>query len=340
MCLYSSNDNLWYNEGGISLPVTKTVLAKDIDMENLDIRYDKSVRRILVNIPILARIIKPVVTELQYYQLPVIEKCIDKNSIQIGNVFVEPGLTNKKIINDELEDKIPYEGRIIYDIRFSIILPDGSSRKIIINVEAQQKGNPGYSLLNRGVFYAARLISAQLSVEFTNDGSDKEQYDNMKQVYSIWICMDCPADKKDSIITYSLDPHIIYQGHDNVKPYPNCSLINIIFIHLSGKPDQSQNQLIAMLDTLLARMDVKTKKQKLEKEHNIPMTIELEKEMSYMCNLSSGIREEAIRDGIMIGEHNGEINALKNMLKANLVTIEKLKSSGLYSPDVLAALRN
>ena len=288
MCLYSSNDNLWYNEGGISLPVTKTVLAKDIDMENLDIRYDKSVRRIL----------------------------------------------------DELEDKIPYEGRIIYDIRFSIILPDGSSRKIIINVEAQQKGNPGYSLLNRGVFYAARLISAQLSTEFTNDGSDKEQYDNMKQVYSIWICMDCPADKKDSIITYSLDPHIIYQGHDNVKPYPNCSLINIIFIHLNGKPDQSQNQLISMLDTLLARMDVKTKKQKLEKEHNIPMTIELEKEMSYMCNLSSGIREEAIRDGILIGEHNGEINALKNMLKANLVTIEKLKSSGLYSPDVLAALSN
>lgn len=95
-----------------------------------------------------------------------------------------------------------------------------------------------------------------------------------------------------------------------------------------------------MLDTLLARMDVETKKQKLEKEHNIPMTIELEKEMSYMCNLSSGIREEAIRDGILIGEHNGEINALKNMLKANLVTIEKLKSSGLYSPDVLAALSN
>ena len=63
-----------------------------------------------------------------------------------------------------------------------------------------------------------------------------------------------------------------------------------------------------------------------------------------MCNLSSGIREEAIRDGILIGERNGEIkgeiNALKNMLKANLVTIEKLQASGLYSPDVLAALSN
>ena len=322
------------------MTIIQTTLAKDIEIENLDIRYDKSVKRVLANTPLLAPITKYTVRELKNYSIPMVEKCIDANSIQVSEVFVEPGLTNRKIVNDELESKIPGEGRAIFDIRFTITLPDGSKTKIIINIEAQQKSNPGYSLLNRGIFYAARLISAQLSVEFTNDGSDKEQYDNMKQVYSIWICMDCPADKKDSIITYSLDPHIISQGHNNVKPYPNCSLINIIFIHLSGKHDQSQNQLIAMLDTLLARMDVETKKQKLEKEHNIPMTIELEKEMSYMCNLSSGIREEAIRDGITIGEHNGEINALKNMLKANLVTIEKLKSSGLYSPDVLAALRN
>ena len=99
-----------------------------------------------------------------------------------------------------------------------------------------------------------------------------------------------------------------------------------------------------MLDTLLAKMDAETKKNKLQEEHNLPMTIKLEKEMNDMCNLSAGIREEGIRDGILIGERNGEIkgeiNALKTMLKANLVTIEKLKSSGLYSPDVLAALSN
>ena len=136
-----------------------------------------------------------------------------------------------------------------------ITLPDGSRTKIIINIEAQQKSNPGYSLLNRGIFYAA-----QLSVEFTNDGSDKKQYDNMKKVYSIWICMDCPEDKKDSIINYSFEPHIIYQGNEKLKVYENCDLMNITFIHLSGKPDQSHHRLIAMLDTLLARMDAETKK--------------------------------------------------------------------------------
>ena len=314
----------------------QTILARDIDTENIDIRYDRSVKRVLSNTPLLAPITKYTVRELKNYSIPMIEKCIDADSIQVSQVFVEPGLTNRKILNDELESKIPGEGRAIFDIRFTITLPDGSRTKIIINIEAQQKSNPGYSLLNRGIFYAARLISAQLSVEFTNDSSDKKQYDNMKKVYSIWICMNCPEDKKDSIINYSFEPHIIYQGNDKLKVYENCDLMNITFIHLSGKPDQSHHRLISMLDTLLAKMDAETKKKKLQEEHNLPMTIKLEKEMNDMCNLSAGIREEGIRDGILIGE----INTLRDMLKAGLTTIEKLRESGLYSPDVLAALSN
>ena len=314
----------------------QTILARDIDTENIDIRYDRSVKRVLANTPLLAPITKYTVRELKNYSIPMIEKCIDADSIQVSQVFVEPGLTNRKILNDELESKIPGEGRAIFDIRFTITLPDGSRTKIIINIEAQQKSNPGYSLLNRGIFYAARLISAQLSVEITNDGSDKKQYDNMKKVYSIWICMNCPEDKKDSIINYSFEPHIIYQGNDKLKVYENCDLMNITFIHLSGKPDQSHHRLISMLDTLLAKMDAETKKKKLQEEHNLPMTIKLEKEMNDMCNLSAGIREEGIRDGILIGE----INTLRDMLKAGLTTIEKLRESGLYSPDVLAALSN
>ena len=45
-----------------------------------------------------------------------------------------------------------------------------------------------------------------------------------------------------------------------------------------------------MLDTLLAKMDAETKKKKLQEEHNLSMTIKLEKEMNDMYNLSSGIR--------------------------------------------------
>ena len=78
------------------MPYIKTTLAKDIESENLDIRYDRSVTCVLGNIPLLAPITKYTVKELKDYPIPLIEKCIDENSIQISEVFVEPGLTNRK----------------------------------------------------------------------------------------------------------------------------------------------------------------------------------------------------------------------------------------------------
>ena len=51
----------------------------------------------------------------------------------------------------------------------------------------------------------------------------------------------------------------------------------------------SQNQLIGMLDTLLSKMDVKSKKQKLQEEFQLPMTVEIDQEVSDMCNLSLGL---------------------------------------------------
>ena len=85
-----------------------------------------------------------------------------------------------------------------------------------------------------------------------------------------------------------------------------------------------------MLDILLARMDTETKKKNLQEEHNLPMTIKLEKEMNDMCNLSAGIREDGFREG--------ELTTQKNMLKADLIKIEKLKEYGLYSPEILTTL--
>ena len=146
--------------------------------------------------------------------------------------------------------------------------------------------------------------------------------------------MDCPEDKKYSIINYSFEPHIIYQGNDKLQPYPNCDLMNITFIHLSGKPDQSHHQLISMLDTLLARMDTETKKKKLQEEHNLPMTIKLEKEMNDMCNLSSGIREDGFRDG----ENKGKLETIRNMIVDGFTTIEALKATGRYTAEELSAV--
>ena len=258
----------------------------------------------------MARILKFTVQELSILSLQQIENCIDGNSVMIGQNFVEPGLSNPKII---------------------------------INVEAQRKSNPGYSIVNRGIFYIARLLSAQLNTEFTNNGSDSAQYDNMKKVYSIWICMDCPEDKEDSIVSYSLKPEILYQGNKTLNIDYTYDYVVVVVVHLSGNPECSHNQLIGMLDTLLSKMDVKAKKQKLQEEFQLPMTMEIDQEVSDMCNLSLGLWEEAVtkgkHEGMLLGEEKGRlegrIESLRDMILDGFTTIEKLRATGRYTPEEL-----
>ena len=128
----------------VNLVNTPTALASDIEKENLFIQYDKSIKKVLANKPILARILKFTVNELSTLSLQQIESCIDSNSVMLGQTFVEPGLSNPKIISTQLEDDISGEGRFV---------------------------------VNWGTFYAARLLSAQLNTEFTNNGSDSAQYE-------------------------------------------------------------------------------------------------------------------------------------------------------------------
>ena len=61
---------------------------------------------------------------------------------------------------------------------------DGLSQ-IIINIEAQRGDTKEYDIMNRATFYASRMISSQKERDFTNSN-----YDDIKRVYSIWICMD------------------------------------------------------------------------------------------------------------------------------------------------------
>lgn len=70
---------------------------------------------------------------------------------------------------------------------------------------------------------------------------------------------------------------------------------------LLSATDQSHHQLISMLDTLLAKVDAETKKKKLQEEHNLTMTIKLEKEMNDMCNLGRTLREKNFREGYREG---------------------------------------
>ena len=167
-------------------------------------------------------------------------------------------------------------------------MKDGISQ-IIVNLEAQKDRPKGYSVVNRGVYYVSRLISSQKERDFK--GSN---YDDIKRVYSIWICMNMEENTMK---------HIHLTADDVVGSCDwggNLELFNMIMIGLSKElPENSEMyELHRLLGVLLSqeltaseRLDI------IGSEYEITVGEKLRKDMSDMCNLSQGIEEKGIAKG-------------------------------------------
>ncbi|SFQ07125.1 hypothetical protein SAMN02910358_00614 [Lachnospiraceae bacterium XBB1006] len=199
-----------------------------------------------------------------------------------------------------------------FDIVFTVLLKNKERQKIYIDVEAQKEFHPGYDLTTRGIYYPARLLSAQADTEFTG-----EDYDNIKKVYSIWICMNTPnitKDEKkqvaDAIVKYSIKPEVVYvDGNPEDVYIGRYDLFTSFFIHLrADETETSKNKLIGMLTVLLSiKKSTSEKKAILENDYGMKMSKEVEKEVDDMCNLSDLIEERAMEQA--------KIEAIVNMLK-------------------------
>ncbi len=101
------------------------------ELETTAVQYDEHVKHILSNRYILAWILKCTTSEFSKLSIKQIaEECISED-ISISKVRVMPGKTNtdvektrERIVGTNTEDKIPGEGEIYYDMRFSAYAPD------------------------------------------------------------------------------------------------------------------------------------------------------------------------------------------------------------------------
>ena len=165
-----------------------TELKSAVMATDKDAQYDNSAKRLIAHTIILARILVKTVEEFKGMD-PIEVAALIEGLPYISAVPVEPGLTNavhfqngQRLVGFNTENQELNEGLVRFDIVFYVRMKDGLSQ-IIINVEAQ-KDEPGeYEILNRAVFYVSRLISSQKERDFENSS-----YDDIKCVYSIWIC--------------------------------------------------------------------------------------------------------------------------------------------------------
>ena len=206
-----------------------------------------------------------------------------------SEVYVHPGKTNESIIGRDTQDKVPGEGEVRFDILFHAIAPSGARVKLILNIEAQKNFYPGYDLVTRGVYYGARLISSQKDREFTDSN-----YDDIKKVYSVWICMNAPAYLQNTITEYKMEQHKLYGNYSKPARY---DLLRVIMICLGNSEnvthqDNGDEKLLRLLSVIAdEQRTAEDKLHILDKEYNITTTSNLKGRVNYMCNWSEGIVE-------------------------------------------------
>lgn len=259
-------------------------------MDNDNASYDATAKGFIARKVFLARILKRCVKEFRKCSLEYIAGSCIEGTPEVSKVPLAPDLTNapRKIIGDNVEYKTLTEGTTTFDIRFVAYAPDTKEPiKIIVNIEAQKKHNPGYSLIKRGIFHGSRLMSSQYSVEF-----EEPNFDAIKKVVTIWLCMTSPGDKESGITEYSFRERRL-AGKFFRNDRKNYDLIQVVMVYV-GKSDAIEDDFLKMLHLLFrARLKAEEKTKRLKDDFDIVLDNDMQKELNIMCNLSEGIAEEA-----------------------------------------------
>lgn len=280
-----------------------TEIANAVNAAGDKAQYDTRVKRLLAQKSILAHILVKTVDEFKGMKPEDVVKYIEGEP-SISVVPVELGLANmektdatgQRIVGLNTENAEINEGLVRFDIIFYVRMPSIVGRKnglsqIIVNIEAQKDEPTEYKILNWAIFYVNRLISSQKERDFVNTN-----YDDIKQVFSIWICMNMDGNSLS---------HIHLTKDEMLKPCNwkgNLDLLNIVLIGITNeipKHDEKyeMHRLIGAL--LSSELKEQEKLDIIEHEYNIPISQEFREDVSIMCNLSQGIEDKAIAKIVM-----------------------------------------
>lgn len=268
-------------------------------------QYDNKAKQLLGHKIILAHILVNTVAEFKGMNPTDVVQYIEGEPY-IGSIPIDTGATNiekqEKVIGLNTENSEINEGMIRFDIIFYVRMKDGVSQ-IIVNVEAQKAEPSSYDILNRAIFYVSRMISSQKGRDFV-----KSNYNDIKRVYSIWICM-------------NVDEHSMSHIHltrDDIIGFHNwkgdIDLLNIVLLGLAEDlPEKAEKyELHRLLGALLSsKLKVDEKLDIIGNEFQIPLESNIRKDVSEMCNLSQGIEDRAYERGTA----NGLAKAVLRMYK-------------------------
>lgn len=133
------------------------------------------------------------------------------------------------------------------------------------------------------------MISSQKERDFSNSN-----YNDIKRVYSIWVCMNMPENSLEHI-------HLVKESIVNSHEWKGkMDLVNIVMIGLAEElPEYEEKyELHRLLGALLSQdLTVNEKLNIIGNEYAIPIEKDFREDVGIMCNLSQKIKETGIEMG-------------------------------------------
>ncbi|MBQ7265425.1 MAG: hypothetical protein IJS61_04940 [Firmicutes bacterium] len=277
-------------------------------------KLDSVCKLLLSKKQVLARILRLALKEYSTYT---------DEEIITNFIKGEPSVADIPVHRDDVtqlntEDKTATEGTAFYDVLFNAVIPGtNDTAEFIINIEAQNKYHTKYPLLRRTMYYCSRLISAQKDKDFT-----KDNYQDIKKVFSIWICFTPNEKNKNTISRYKITKEDVFgkpEFHES-----DYDIMEGIMICL-GDDENKQNELLGFLEVFFtSKKKTNEKKQILKDNYGMDFGDD-ETEVFGVCNYSEYVLEQGIeqgiKQGIEQGIEKGAFNTLTELVKEGLLTL-------------------
>ena len=303
----------------------RSELSKRLDMSRKMEQYDEHCKNILADKRLLAWIMNGTMKEFHSMQIDDILQYIEGKPA-VSSIPADPGMTNLPVIRgSRTEERIPNEGVVFFDICFQVALPAHPESGLIIDLEAQREMRPGYSIVTRGIFYGARLLSAQMGTEFT-----APDYDKIKKVFSVWICFHSPEYIGNAVCRYHLQKEDLVPGlPDFPEEYDKLEVI-LICLHPRKENPLKLTELLNLIFN--SRRSFEEKAEILGKEFGFPMETDFGREFQSMCNVSEYILEQALEEGMERGIQQGIQRGIQQGMERGLQRgIERGVQQGRWS---------
>ena len=204
---------------------------------------------------------------------------------------------------------------------------------IVFNIEFQNKINPGYAIIKRGIYYSSSILCQEKGSLFK--GSD---YDSLRKVHGLWLCPRASASNANSIRRYNLQETVEGEALEpTAPPQEDYDMMALTIVALNDDVPPKSDRGLRLLYTLISStLSPEERVRILREEYSIETTTEEKQMHSFFYYQLKDCKKKGREEGRMEGREEGRMEGEKlGLQKGEKLGLQKGEKLGLQKGEKL-----